>query len=46
LSIFYFSKVREVPDNQEVFAHMKTDQSIIFDIMQYETSVTDDQAAE
>ena len=38
--------MRDVPDNQEVFAHSKSDQSLIFDILQYEKDVTDEQAAE
>ncbi|PVD31427.1 hypothetical protein C0Q70_06839 [Pomacea canaliculata] len=29
------SLLREIPDNQEVFAHAKTDQSIIIEIMEY-----------
>ncbi|RNA05363.1 Ran guanine nucleotide release factor [Brachionus plicatilis] len=29
------SKMRQVPDSQEVFAHASTDQSIIFDILEY-----------
>ncbi|CAF0751837.1 unnamed protein product [Brachionus calyciflorus] len=29
------SKLRQVPDNQEVFAHKSSDQSIIFDILEY-----------
>ncbi len=38
--------MRDVPDNQEVFAHSKSDQSLIFDILQYEKDVTDEEAAE
>ncbi|ESO99532.1 hypothetical protein LOTGIDRAFT_213480 [Lottia gigantea] len=29
------SQIRDVPDNQEVFTHNVTDQSIIFDILEY-----------
>ena len=29
------SDVREIPDNQEVFAHSHTDQSIIIEILEY-----------
>jgi hypothetical protein len=35
-----------VPDNQEVFAHSKSDQSIIFDILEYVTETDDSQAIE
>jgi hypothetical protein len=35
-----------VPDNQEVFAHSTTDQSIIFDILEYAHDMTDSAAAE
>lgn len=34
-----------MPDNQEVFAHPKSDQSIIFDILEYVESVSDEEAA-
>ncbi|XP_067930893.1 ran guanine nucleotide release factor-like [Watersipora subatra] len=37
------SDLREIPDNQEVFAHTCTDQSIIIEVMEYEES-EDDQA--
>ena len=40
------SRIRQVPDNQEVYAHAATDQSIIFDLLEYETSATDDSAIE
>ncbi|CAN8063332.1 unnamed protein product [Agarophyton chilense] len=33
------STVRQVPDNQEVFSHPQTDRSIIFDILQLNTSI-------
>lgn len=29
------SRLRQVPDNQEVFAHSVSDQSIIFEILEY-----------
>ncbi|XP_064642027.1 ran guanine nucleotide release factor-like [Lineus longissimus] len=29
------SKVRQIPDNQEVFTHSKTDQSMIIEILEY-----------
>ena len=40
------SDIREVPDNQECFAHPISDQSIIFDILEYPEGVADSQAAE
>ena len=33
--IVCISDVREIPDNQEVFAHSHTDQSIIIEILEY-----------
>jgi len=33
------SEIREVPNNQEVFHHQKTDQSIMFDILEYQDQV-------
>ena len=30
-----FSEVRQVPDNQEVFVHPGTDQSVIIEILEY-----------
>jgi len=38
------SQFREVPDNQEVFCHEKTDQSIMFDILEYQPQVQGEQA--
>jgi hypothetical protein len=35
-----------VPDNQEVFAHSKSDQSFIFDILEYAEGMSDEQAVE
>lgn len=39
------SNFREIPDNQEVFCHEKTDQSIIFDILEYQDHVQGEEAA-
>lgn len=33
--IFFYSDLRQIPDNQEVFAHPVTDQSIIIEILEY-----------
>lgn len=33
--VFNFSDIRQIPDNQEVFAHPITDQSIIIEILEY-----------
>ena len=41
--IICYSKLREVPDNQEVFVHNVTDQSIIVEILEY-VQETDDVA--
>jgi len=38
-------KFRAVPDHQEVFADASTDQSIIIEINEYQSSVTDEKAA-
>ena len=38
--------MRQVPDNQEVFAHKSSDQSIIFDILEYVNECEDDKAIE
>ncbi|CAG8773885.1 16529_t:CDS:2, partial [Acaulospora morrowiae] len=38
------SDVREVPDNQEVYANADTDQSIIIEILQYVHSGSDEDA--
>ncbi len=35
-----------MPDNQECFTHSVSDQSIIFDILEYPEGVEDSQAAE
>ncbi|CAL8394757.1 unnamed protein product [Boreogadus saida] len=39
------SDVREVPDNQEVFAHGHTDQSLIVELLEFESNVEDLDAA-
>merc|ERR1712059_201207 len=39
------SQFREVPDHQEVFAHKTTDQSLIVDILQYQSAVGGEAAA-
>ncbi|XP_076867375.1 ran guanine nucleotide release factor [Brachyhypopomus gauderio] len=39
------SELREIPDNQEVFAHTQTDQSIIIELLEHQNQVEDSQAA-
>ena len=39
----FFSDVRQVPDNQEVFTHQRTDQSVIIEILEAADG-TDEQA--
>lgn len=39
------SELREIPDNQEVFAHAHTDQSLIVELLEYQAEVADDHAA-
>lgn len=39
------SKLREIPDNQEVFAHAHTDQSLIVELVEYQGQVADQDAA-
>uniref|UniRef100_A0A8C5MHX9 Ran guanine nucleotide release factor n=1 Tax=Leptobrachium leishanense TaxID=445787 RepID=A0A8C5MHX9_9ANUR len=39
------SDLREIPDNQEVFAHASTDQSIIVELLEYQEGMTDTEAA-
>ncbi|KAL5015095.1 hypothetical protein ScPMuIL_009365 [Solemya velum] len=34
-SILDSSEIRQIPDNQEVFTHQQSDQSIIFEILEY-----------
>lgn len=39
------SEVREIPDNQEVFAHCHTDQSIIVELLEFQSQVENENAA-
>lgn len=39
------SELREIPDNQEVFAHAHTDQSLIVEMVEYQAQVADQDAA-
>lgn len=39
------SEMREIPDNQEVFAHAHTDQSLIVELLEYQAQVADENAA-
>ncbi|XP_068449118.1 ran guanine nucleotide release factor [Clinocottus analis] len=39
------SELREIPDNQEVFAHEATDQSLIVELVEYQRHVADPDAA-
>ncbi|XP_062994001.1 ran guanine nucleotide release factor [Elgaria multicarinata webbii] len=39
------SEMRQVPDNQEAFAHPSTDQSVIIELLEYQASVPDENAA-
>ncbi|CAI9619390.1 unnamed protein product [Staurois parvus] len=39
------SDLREIPDNQEVFAHAHTDQSIIVELLEYQGGMADPDAA-
>ncbi|XP_038162856.1 ran guanine nucleotide release factor [Cyprinodon tularosa] len=39
------SELREIPDNQEVFAHPHTDQSLIVELLEYQGQVADQDAA-
>lgn len=39
------SDLREIPDNQEVFAHAHTDQSLIVELLEYQGQVADQDAA-
>lgn len=38
------SRLREIPDNQEVFAHAYTDQSLIVELVEYQSQVADQDA--
>lgn len=42
---YWSSRLRDVPDNQEIFVHPETDQSVIFDILEYANDVKDADAA-
>ncbi|XP_022620609.1 ran guanine nucleotide release factor [Seriola dumerili] len=39
------SELREIPDNQEVFAHAHTDQSLIVELVEYQGQVADQDSA-
>ncbi|XP_030648606.1 ran guanine nucleotide release factor [Chanos chanos] len=39
------SELRQIPDNQEVFAHSQTDQSVIIELLEYQSHVNDSDAA-
>ncbi|XP_041037291.1 ran guanine nucleotide release factor [Carcharodon carcharias] len=39
------SEIREIPDNQEVFIHSGTDQSIIIELLEHQIQVPDQEAA-
>lgn len=39
------SELREIPDNQEVFAHAHTDQSLIVELLEHQAHVADEAAA-
>ncbi|XP_010901293.2 ran guanine nucleotide release factor [Esox lucius] len=39
------SELREIPDNQEVFAHCHTDQSIIVELLEFQNHVQNEDAA-
>ncbi|XP_077170148.1 ran guanine nucleotide release factor isoform X2 [Paroedura picta] len=38
------SELRQVPDNQEVFVHPNTDQSVIIELLEYQAGVPDEAA--
>lgn len=40
------SEMRQIPDNQEVFAHRHTDQSLIVELVEYQGQVADQDAAQ
>ncbi|KAM3620186.1 uncharacterized protein V6R79_019479 [Siganus canaliculatus] len=44
-SIRDISELREIPDNQEVFAHAHSDQSLIVELVEYQGQVADQDAA-
>ncbi|XP_038642908.1 ran guanine nucleotide release factor [Scyliorhinus canicula] len=39
------SDIREIPDNQEVFIHSGTDQSIVIELLEHQVQVPDQEAA-
>ncbi|XP_056603187.1 ran guanine nucleotide release factor [Triplophysa dalaica] len=39
------SELRQIPDNQEVFANSQTDQSIVIELLEYQSQVQDAEAA-
>ncbi|KAI4829532.1 hypothetical protein KUCAC02_023572 [Chaenocephalus aceratus] len=39
------SELREIPDNQEVFVHEHTDQSLIVELVEYQSQVENEDAA-
>ncbi|XP_072349627.1 ran guanine nucleotide release factor isoform X3 [Scyliorhinus torazame] len=39
------SDIREIPDNQEVFVHSGTDQSIVIELLEHQIQVPDQEAA-
>uniref|UniRef100_H9GSU3 Uncharacterized protein n=1 Tax=Anolis carolinensis TaxID=28377 RepID=H9GSU3_ANOCA len=41
---FLCSEMRQVPDNQEVFVHPSTDQSLIIELLEYQAGVPDENA--
>ncbi|XP_044130708.1 ran guanine nucleotide release factor-like [Bufo gargarizans] len=45
LNVQDVSEMREVPDNQEVFVHSQTDQSIIVELLEYQEGMSDPDAA-
>eukprot|EP00128_Syssomonas_multiformis_P014956 Colp12_sorted_trinity150504_noHs@26973 len=38
------SQLREVPDNQEVYTHISNDQSVIIELLEYESDIPDEEA--
>ena len=41
-SLSFISDVRQVPDNQEVFTHSRTDQSMIIEILEFAEGADED----
>lgn len=44
-SLYMSSELREIPDNQEVFAHDHSDQSIIVELLELQNHVQNEDAA-